>query len=94
VTSSAISSGLGAGWRSNRVKICLVCDAVTAGVFPPDAPSLQAQEPQRHEGERHLVVPADPTADLVVIEAGLAVARLDGQSAPSLLPSEPVIQAA
>ena len=81
-----MSSGLGAGERSNRVKICLLCDAVIAGVFPPDVPSFQAQEPQRHQRERHMVVPSDPTADLVVIEPGFAVAGLEHLLDPVPLP--------
>src|SRR5947209_6461426 len=85
-STTAIASGLGAGWRSNRVKSCRVWDAVIAGVFPPDTPSFQAQEPQRHQAERHMVVPADPTADLVVIEPGLAVARLEHFLDPVPLP--------
>ncbi len=56
--------------------ICRIWGTVTAGVFPPKPP-LQAQEPQRQERQRHVVVPADPTADLVMIQTGLAVAGLE-----------------
>ncbi len=59
------------------MKICQACDAVIAGVSPPDPPTLQAQEPQRQERQRHVVVPADPAPDLVVIQPGFAVARLE-----------------
>src|SRR5437870_428980 len=38
-------------------------------VFPPQAPLLQQQEPQRQHGQRHVVVPTTPATHLVVIEA-------------------------
>src|SRR5512144_244046 len=77
LTTSAISFGVGAGWRSSRVTTCRIWDTVTAGVFPPDSSPLQAQEPQRHQGQRHVVVPADPTPHLVVVQPRLAVAGLE-----------------
>jgi hypothetical protein len=89
VISSAISSGLGAGWRSNRVKICRVWDAVIAGVFPPDSPSFQAQEPQRHQAERHVVMPAHPAPDLVMIEPDLTLAGSQHLLDPVSLPPGP-----
>ena len=44
-----------------------------AGVFPPEMESLQFEEPERQHAERHVVVPADPGADLVMREADLAL---------------------
>src|SRR3954451_20419703 len=76
-TSVAMALNVGAGTRSNRVNTCRICETVMAGVFPPDSPSFQAQEPQRHQSQGHVVVPADPTADLVMIQPGFAVAGLE-----------------
>jgi len=59
------------------VKICRVCETVTAGVFPPDSPSFQAQKPQRHESQGHVVMPTDPTANFVMIQPSFAIASLE-----------------
>src|SRR5262249_54022210 len=79
--------GLGAGTRSIRVKISLTCDTVTAGVFPPDPPPLAAEEPQRQQRERHVVVPADPAPDLILPQPALALARPEYLLDP--VPGEP-----
>ena len=68
------------------MKICRTCDTVIAGVFPPEPPPLQAQEPQRHQRQRHVVMPADPAAHLVMIQPRLAVARLEELLDPVPLP--------
>jgi hypothetical protein len=68
---------VGAGFRSNRVKICRVCETVTAEVFPPDSPSFQAQKPQRHESQGHVVMPTDPAANFVMIQPSFAIASLE-----------------
>src|SRR3984885_4503342 len=68
---------VGAGFRSNREKICRVCETVTAGVFPPDSPSFQAQKPQRHESQGHVVMPTDPTANFIMIQPSFAIASLE-----------------
>jgi hypothetical protein len=89
VTCSAIRSGLGVGTRSSRVKISRTCDTVTAGVFPPEAPPLQDQEPQRQKRQRHVVVPAHPTPNLVVRQPGFTLAGLKGLlDEPTILPSK------
>src|ERR1700756_3261593 len=74
--SSVICFGRGGGFRSRRVKISRVCATVRAGFFFPQPPPLQDQEPQRQQGERHVVVPALPTADLVMVQANLPLALL------------------
>jgi hypothetical protein len=68
---------VGAGVRSNRVKICRIWETVMAGVFFPDSPSFQAQEPQRHESQGHVVMPTDPTANFVMIQSSFAIASLE-----------------
>src|ERR1700677_3733382 len=77
VTSAAIALNVGAGFRSNRVKICRVCETVTAGVFPPDSPSFQAQEPQRPESQGHGGMPTDPPANFGMIHPSFAIASLE-----------------
>ena len=72
-----MAAGFGGGFRNNRVNTCLICETVMAGVFPPHSPSFQAQEPQRQESQGHVVMPTDPTADLIMIEPGLAVTGLE-----------------
>jgi len=59
------------------VNIWRICATVIAGVFPPDAPSFQAQEPQRHQSQRHVVMPPDPTANFIMIQPGLAITGLE-----------------
>src|SRR3954452_21571391 len=60
--------------RSSRVKTSRTCDTVTALVFPPDSPPLAAQEPQRQQRERHVVVPAHPAPHLVLPQADFPLA--------------------
>ena len=59
------------------MNIWRICATVIAGVFPPDSPSFQAQEPQRHQSQRHVVMPPDPTANFIMIQPGLAVTGLE-----------------
>src|SRR5437764_11447315 len=66
LTTSAIRSALGRGCRSNSVNTARTCGTVTAGVFSPQPQPLHLQEPQRQQRQRHVVVPAHPTAHLVV----------------------------
>ena len=68
------------------MKICLACDPVIAGVFPPDSPSFQAQEPQRHQAQRHVVMPAHPTPDLIMIQPDLPLAGAEHLLDPVPLP--------
>jgi len=44
--------------RSSSVKFVRICATVTAGVFPPEPPALQDEEPQRQKRERDVVMPA------------------------------------
>src|SRR5215813_8514483 len=74
LTVAAIRSAVGAGSRSSSVNTCRTCDAVTAGVFPPEAQPLQLQEPQRQQRQRHVVLPAHPTPDLVMGQPDLLLA--------------------
>src|SRR5207245_102216 len=76
LTTSAIRSALGAGSRSNSVKTARTWGTVTAAVFPPQPQSLQLQEPQGQQRQRHVVVPAHPTAHLIVRQPHLALALL------------------
>src|SRR6516162_1515774 len=76
-TSVAMALNVGAGIRSNRVNTWRICETVIAGVFPPHSPSFQAQEPQRHQSQGHVVMPADPTANFIMIQPGLAVTGLE-----------------
>src|SRR5947209_2582885 len=76
-TSVAMALNVGAGIRSNRVNTWRIWETVIAGVFPPHSPSFQAQEPQRHQSQGHVMMPADPTADFVMIQSGFAVAGLE-----------------
>src|SRR5437660_4914192 len=87
LTASAISRAVGGRLRSNSVKITRICDTVTAGVFPPHPPTLQDEEPQRQQRQRDVVVPAHPTADLVVGQAHLPIALL--QHLLDLVPARP-----
>ena len=48
-----------------------------SGAFFPQPPALPHQEPERHEAGGHVVVPASPSAHLVVIEAHLALGVLE-----------------
>src|SRR5438270_11282174 len=74
LTVSAIAAALGCGCRSSSVKIARTWAGVTAGVFPPQAQPLHLQEPQRYQRQGDVVMPAHPTADLVVVQADLLVA--------------------
>src|SRR5579872_7625737 len=77
LTAAAISTNRGRGRRSNSVKISRTCGTVSAGFFPPQPQPLQLQEPQRQQGERHVVLPPRPTAHLVVVQPHLLVALLE-----------------
>src|ERR1051326_2546579 len=77
LTTSATRAGLGLGSRSSSVKMVRTCGTVTAGVFPPQAEAFQMQEPQGHQRQGHVVVPADPAAHLVVRQADFALAVLE-----------------
>ena len=72
LTSSAICRRLGRGRRSSRVNTCRTCDTVRAGLFFPLSLSLERHKPQRQQRQRHVVVPAHPTAHLVLSQAALA----------------------
>ncbi len=69
-----MSAALGGSGRSNSVKIARTCATVTAGVFPPQAQSLALQKPQRQQRQRHMMMPADPTAYLIMVQTDLAIA--------------------
>src|SRR5512135_2740107 len=75
LTASAISCAVGGRFRSSSVKIARLCATVTAGVFPPESPPLQDQEPQGQQRERDVMVPAHPAADLVMGQSRLPRAR-------------------
>src|SRR4051812_24832578 len=77
LTDSAISRAVGAGLRSNSVKIARIWDTVTAGVFPPEPLPLQYQEPQRQQRQRDVVMPPHPAPDLVMRQPHLALALLE-----------------
>ena len=66
----------GGGCCNSRVRISRTCGTVAAGVFFSHRQTLQAQEPQRQQRQRHVMMPADVTANLVMIQAGLALAVL------------------
>src|SRR5713101_3561398 len=76
LTALAICPGLGGGCCSNRLNTSCSCVTVNAGVFFPQLPPLQRQEPQRQQRQRHVVVPADPTPHLVVAQPDFALAFL------------------
>ena len=48
-----------------------------AGVFFSHALAFQHQEPQRHERQGHVVMPAHPTPDFIVVQAHFAVAQFE-----------------
>src|SRR6516165_781582 len=73
VTSSAICRGVGSARPSRREKISRTCGTVMAGVFFSKPPLLLTQEPQCQERKRHVVVPADPTANLIMRQADFAL---------------------
>src|SRR6266404_991576 len=77
LTTSATRAALGLGSWSNSVKIARTCGTVTAGVFSPQPQPLGLQEPQRQQRQRHVVMPAHPTAHLVVVQPDLALALLE-----------------
>src|SRR5437588_4333823 len=76
LTASAIAAASGWGWRSKAVKSARTCAAVTAGVFPPQPQPLQLQEPQGQQRQSHVVLPAHPTAYLILRQADLLLALL------------------
>src|SRR5579872_3697875 len=76
LTTAAIRSASGAGSRSSSVNTCRTWDAVTAGVFPPQTQTLGLQEPQRQQRQGHVVLPAHPTAHLVLGQPHLLLALL------------------
>src|SRR5919201_5135920 len=86
LTASAIAPGLGGSGRNSSVKIARTWATVTAGVFPPQPQPLTLQEPQGYERQRHLVMPADPTTHLVMVQTDRAIALseqfLDAVPAP------------
>ena len=55
--------------------------------FPPHPPAFQDEEPQRQERQRDVVMPAHPTADLVVGQAHLPLPLL--QHFLDLVPARP-----
>src|SRR5438270_990175 len=71
LTALAICPGLGGGCCSNRLNTSCNCATVNAGVFFPQLPPFQRQEPQRQQRQRHVVVPADPAPHLVVAQPDL-----------------------
>src|SRR6266508_6477905 len=85
VTTLAIRSALRGG-SSNSAKISRACGIVIAGVSPPQPPPFQFQEPQRQQRQRHVVVPAHPTAHFVVVQPHLLVALLEQLLHPVELP--------
>ena len=66
--------------------ISRICGAVAAGVFPPDPPSFQAEEPQRHQRQGHMMMPANPASHLVVGQADLSLGRLEHLLDPVAFP--------
>src|SRR5208283_673185 len=77
VISSAIRAGDGGGFCSSLVKICRTCGIVIAGVFFSNPASLQYQEPQGQERERHVMVPTHPTTHFVMPQSHLPFAFLE-----------------
>src|SRR5262249_28629707 len=76
LTTAATRSTVGAGSRNSSVNTCRTCDAVTAGVFPPETQPLGLQEPQRQKRQGHVMLPAHPAPDLVVCQPHLLLALL------------------
>src|SRR5260370_10751232 len=74
LTTAAIRAAPGAGPRSSSVNTARTCGTVTAGVFPPQPQPLQLQEPQRQQRQRHVVLPAHPTAHLILTQTDLLFA--------------------
>src|SRR5258708_35065828 len=74
LTSSAISAALGGRACSNRLNTSRNCGTVSAGIFPPEPPLLQVQEPQGQQRQRPVVVPAHPAPHLVLPQTHLAFA--------------------
>src|ERR1700728_1252863 len=68
LTSAAIRSGLGGSGCNNRANTSRICGTVRVGIFPPQPTLFQDQEPQRQQGQSHVVVPAHPTPHLVVAQ--------------------------
>ena len=73
---AAIGPGRGGGSRSSRVTISRTCATGRAGFFPAPPRPLRRQEPRRPRRRGHVVVPAGPAADRVVVQARRAAARL------------------
>ena len=76
LTTSAIRAGPGLGSRSSSVKSCRTWGTVTAGVFSPQPLPLDLEEPQGQQRQGHVMMPAHPTADLVVPQAHLPLGLL------------------
>src|SRR5262249_35110194 len=93
LTSAAICPGLGGGCRSSRLNTSRSCATVNAGLFFPQPPPLDRQEPQRQQRQRHVVVPAHPAAHLVLTQTPLPLALLQDLLRPVPLtvgPHQPV----
>ncbi len=76
LTASAISRAVGGRLRSSSVKIARICDTVTAGVFPPIRPRSRMRNHNARQRQRDVVMPAHPTANLVVAQPHLTLALL------------------
>src|SRR6266702_183502 len=76
LTSFAIWLALGGSGRSRQAMICRSCGTVTAGFFPPQPVFLLDQEPQSQQRQGHVVVPAHPTPQFVMVQPYLAFACL------------------
>src|SRR5271156_2808977 len=77
LTSSAICCAVGRGRRSKRVNTSRSCDTVRTVFSPPNPASLQSQEPQSQQRQSHVVVPAHPTAHLIVAQPHFSLALLE-----------------
>src|SRR5262249_58717890 len=76
LTSAKSAASVRAG-TSNAARIFRSSGTVTAGAFFPHHPPLQQQVPQRQQRQRHMVVPAHPTAHLVLPQPHLPLGPLE-----------------
>ena len=74
--SNEISKRLGGRLRSRCEKIWRTCWTVSAGVFFPQSHFLKMQKPKRQKRKRHMVMPANPTADFIVGKTRFALGFL------------------
>src|SRR5262245_5135805 len=71
----AAMTELGGGFGSKRrEKISRSCGTVKAGIFSPQPAFLQFQEPQGQQRQGHVVMPAHPTAHLIMAQSHIPFA--------------------